>query len=251
MRKFEQIAFSFRNRVSILFLTLLLGAASQALAENRGAFDYPELMVTPSATKRIKDEASEEGGRRWTNLLPLYAPALTTFMGGVLQASSVNRQSDPGNYSALIGGVVGGTWLTIYTLLALAHHPYKDAQAKLAKMPKRTKRERLARERFAEQALYRPAKLVRMIAWTQFFTNTGANIYMLSQSKGSSINSILPAFSIGMAILPFFFKSHWQDVANEHKSYKKRIYGPIVNGTIFKDQYTNELTPGVAVSLRF
>lgn len=218
---------------------------SEPRISNPSSFDYPELMVTPLASKRIEMEAEEESDRQWTGWLAHMVPAAMTFTGGLLQVSSVDLNSDPNRHSPLIGSLVGGSWLTIYTLLALYDTPYADAQKKLAAMPSKTKRQRLAKERFAEQALYRPAQLANLLAWSQLATQLGANIYLLSQSKNGSINSFFPALSIATTLLPLFFKTRWQDVANEHRMYRKRIYGPVVEGTFFTQRNSGQLTPGL------
>src|SRR5262249_20459832 len=62
-------------------------------------FDYPELLVTPSASERLKMEAKSEKSAGLSRMLPIEISGALTLLAG---ATSLN---DPGPSSNRTGGV--------------------------------------------------------------------------------------------------------------------------------------------------
>ncbi len=226
---------------------MTLGHAAQ------GELDYPELMVTPSASQRIELEAKDERSRRFSNVLPLMASSAVLFVGGILQNGNTDISKDGDKYGAKVGAFMGGTWLTVGALLAFMYDPYQSASAQIGRLPSGNKQEKLAKERYAEQALYSASKIGNIVAITHLATTIGTSIYMMANAQSGSISKVYPAFSIAAAFLPIIFKTRWQQVATEHEEYKKKIYGPIVSAspTLFQNSTTGEWTPGLVASLHF
>src|SRR4051812_12685888 len=89
-------------RNTILLSTGLLVLVTSARAAD---YDYPELMVTPSASERLTMQGKSEESKRWTTHLPIQASALMTLTAGILQ------KDKNGARTGLAGIAVGGSWL--------------------------------------------------------------------------------------------------------------------------------------------
>ncbi|MCM2279206.1 MAG: hypothetical protein NDJ89_14110 [Oligoflexia bacterium] len=212
-------------------------------------FDYPELLVTPRASDRLELEARKEQESRWFTHLTLQVPALATLAAGIAQ--DVDRTKDPDNRSSLAGVVVGGGWLALTLALNLAEGPYSAAHREVSPMPKKSVREQLTRERFAEEAIRKQAGLSERLRWLSVATNAGASVYLLAKAKDNTFSKVLDAVSLAVAFTPVVFAHPWRDVAREQADYKKRIYGPVAGAAILAEPGTERLVPGVQLSLRF
>lgn len=235
-----------------LFCSAFVASTTPSFAA-QGELDYPELMVTPSASQRIELESKDERGRRFSNVLPLMASSAVLFIGGILQSSNTDLSKDSDKYGAKVGAFVGGTWLTIGALMAFTYDPYQSALTQINRLPTGSKQEKLAKERYAEQELYRASKIGNILAITHLATTVGTSIYMMSNAQSGSLSKVYPAFSIAAAFLPIVFKTRWQQVASQHEEYKKKIYGPIASAsaTLFQNSTTGRWTPGLVASLHF
>jgi hypothetical protein len=94
-------------------------------------------------------------------------------------------------------------------------------------MPKKSQREQLTRERFAEEAIRSQARLAMRLKWLSVTTNLFANIYMATQVKSGTYSQVFDFVGVGMALAPMVFRTHYQNVSDEQDDYKKRIYGPV------------------------
>ena len=249
MLKFSAIKFM---KIIGLTLTLILGVS----IPNTWGIDleYPELQVTPRASARIAMEAKRELGKSSFGSWPMQTSAALTFLSGVWQFSEADEKEDPDGHSAIIGAAVGGFWLGINYYLAAVYNPYLAAKKELSTITGNSKRQQLTRERMAEEKIKYLGRLGRKLKWFSFLSNGAASIYMLSKVEKDSKAEIVQAISIIASLGPLFFESDWERIRREQRSYKKRIYTPVVNAGLLPvkvSQSTVKLAPGARLTWSF
>jgi hypothetical protein len=227
---------------------IMVASLSQAYAATE--YEYPELLVTPRASERLEMETRKEAAAKWTRMVPLQVSALSTFAAGVLQFGNVNLSRDSGEYSPWVGLGVGGGWLAVTAALSAMYQPYASGVAEVKAIQGNGKREQLARERMAEEAIDAAAALGRRLMWLSVATNFVASAYMLSKAETSSMAQVADGVAMALALTPLLFQSRWQDVAAEQRDYKKKIYGPIASGG-FLPTADGKVVPGMTLSFMF
>lgn len=239
------------RRVSFWIVNLLIASTFTVGAQASQTFQYPELVVTPRASERLQMEAEHESRGRWTAHLPIQISALTTLASSfMVGADSVYQARDPGGYARLAGAVVGAGWIAGTVALSALYQPNQSAHSEIQALPGKTERERLVRERMAEEAIESQAKLGRRLMWLSVLTNAGASGYMVMKSNPMSFAGISAIGATVASFAPVVFQYRWQQVAREQRKYKKRIYGPIAQGGWILDPQ-GSLSPGMTVTLRF
>jgi len=226
-------------------------------------FDYPELSMTPRASERIDTEAAKENGRRWTTHLPLQVSASMTFIAGLSHLMSpnntgINAAGNPDDRyrrdktaQAWIAGVgVGGAWLALTTYLSLQYQPYQSVAKELSSMPKKTVREQLTRERYADEEIQYHGSLAKKLRFISFLSNVGTSAYLTAVAAPESSTQLLSAAAILASFAPWVFPSHWQDVADDQTDYKKRIYAPVASMTLLPDS-EGRAVPGFQLAWGF
>jgi hypothetical protein len=135
-------------------------------------------------------------------------------------------------------------------LLATSYDPYSSGYKEVKKMKSETHRDRLARERFAEEALYKPAKLGTRLLWFSVITNFAASAYLMGYADADA--KLAAGISAAVALGPIFFPYTWIESANQHRLYKKKIYGPVASLTFLRDGSQNRnLQPGLGLRYSF
>lgn len=226
---------------------LLNGVAARAAPD----FEYPELLVTPRTSERLEREANAEARGRWTVNLPIQVSAALTFTTALIHSGTLDVNRDPNKRSALAGEVVGGAWIVATVALSAFYRPYSSGWEEVGPMPARSKREQLSRERLAEEAIERPARLSRRLSILSAATNFAAAVYMANYSGKGTLGVPATIVSAIAAFVPIVFPYHWQTVANDQREYKKRIYGPIASAAVFPEPGTGRAAPGLALALRW
>lgn len=236
----------------VLATSLIAQTAAAAPADSaKDGFDYPELLVTPRASERLKMEAERENSRKWVTHLPLQVSALTTLTAGLVQLGNYSATKDVDGTSPYAGLAVGAGWLVTSSLLAMQHRPYTSAHQEVSALPKGSKREQLAQERMAEEALESTASLGRKLTWLSVLTNAGASIYMLGKAEKNSASIVADGIALAAAFAPVVFPYHWKKVEREQRDYKKKIYAPIATGGVMAEPATGRPAPSLALSFRF
>jgi len=216
-------------------------------------FEYPELSVAPRASERIAMEAQKELSHRWTTYIPIQLSGLMTMSAGIFN-------NDPNISTGEYAGIgVGLGWLALTTVLAMTYEPYHSANLEISALPKGTIREQLTRERMAEESINKIAAAGERMRWLSIASNFFTSVFILTQNK----SYLLPAnnnpttrglmdgsafFALGAAFTPWLFRFYWSDVRDQQADFKKRIYGPVANTTLFYDAGTRSYVPGVALS---
>ncbi len=215
------------------------------------SFDYPELMVSPKASERLHLEAIKEKGYDAFLHLPVQISALTTFTTGILQFGNVDQADDPDERSPLIGTIIGGGWLALSFALGNYYKPYYRGYRDIAKMPTKTKHQRLMKERLAEESIERAASVGRRITWLSVLSNLGASAYMLTTVKSDTSAQEAGYLASAASFAPLLFQYHWVKVACEQENYKKKIYAPIAFNPMVYDNNANKIVPGASLSFTF
>lgn len=217
--------------------------------------DYPELHVTPSASQRLERLANEERSNRLMNHSAMFLSSVATLVATFQATDSPQVSDDPDNVdsndlSTQIGLAVGGGWLLTNLYLASTYTPYADGYKTVRKMKSKTQRERLARERYSEEFLYAPAKLGTRLLWFSVITNFAASAFLMGFADPDA--KVAAGVSAAVALGPIFFPYTWIESANQHKIYKKKIYGPVAGLTLLKGGRPESIPqPGVGFTYFF
>ena len=244
---------SYRLYRPCLYLFLLGSFLTLFPKISTAGLEYPELQVTPSASERVNMEADQESFYGWLGLWPFQTSALTTLAASIAISDASNRTSgsDPSNSSGQIGAIISSSWIVGTLAMAAFYQPYASTQARLKVLPHSTDRQRLIKERLAEEAIESMATFGRRLIITSILTQTFANTWMIIRSQGGTSAFALSITGAVLSWLPLIFQTHWQKVAEVHDDYKKRIYGPVAGPIFVPDALTGSLSPGIGVTLTF
>jgi hypothetical protein len=212
-------------------------------------FEYPELQVTPRASDRLNAEVAHESNNRWTEYLPTQLSAASTLVAGFMLSGDAVKDTTK-SYN-VAGIAVGGGWLATTLLLEALSRPYATGSQETEALPRKTQREQLTRERYAEEIIRSQARLACRIKWLSTVTTLGTNVLIASNATSGSAAQIAAGVGAALSLAPVIFHSYRQDVADEQEDYKKRIYGPVASATIFSDPVTGLAAPGMLLSLSF
>lgn len=253
--------------VRLVWVTVVvaqLGVLSPlALTQARAAeLEYPELNMVPRNSERLETEAKNEGKRMWGVVIPMAVSPLVTIAAGVAMYNPFETRSVAPAWTGIGVGAVG---LLLATGVLLLGAPYQSAVNEMNATTKSgTMREKLLRERFAEeeiQAAGRMGNRLRFLAGGLQLLGNGF-IFVSCISKSNSISPAADAqYTIAMAVsgvgmvaalAPIFFKPYWVDVADEQDSYRKRIFAPVAAGpTLLPTPDGKALAPGLLMSWAF
>ncbi len=226
--------------------TVVVFAAAPALADNindvlnDAKLSYPELEVTPRASARLKMEARAEIYNHWELHIPVQSSALLTLAAAISaqpRANLSSSQQSAFDSSKQIAIGVGVGWLAITLGLSAWYRPYLSGYREIARMPNKTERQQLTRERLAEEALYAPEDLAIKIKWFSFVSNLAANVAVMTNADKSSQGFLAVAAFASLA--PILFPYRWETVAELQRKYLKRIYGPVTSAVLMPVEVAN------------
>jgi hypothetical protein len=244
--------------ISLFFLNIPQTLNAQESTETpllSDSLEYPELSVTPLASQRLKEEALQENKNKWSNLSSIQISGLLTYLAGQQAAQDYNPnlkepQAQDDNRDKIDNAsdtakLIGGFWFLGATTLTLVKSPYKDGFNEIKKLPQKTKQQRLARERLAEEKINAAGNLGKKIKYLSLATNILANSLILMEAQEDA--QVSAAIAVIGAFTPFVFESRWETVSDLHRDYKKKIYGPIS----FIIPRENHWIPGLGMTFLF
>lgn len=210
-------------------------------------FDYPELLVSPPASQRLKMESQrEKKDGALLEWIPLQLGAVASIFSGLgamrdqgKPPTATENYKDSVKFSGQIAVLNGLGWLGATAALSVISQPYQSGWRDIQKLPQGSKQDRLTRERLAEEALEAPSNLAKRLSYVALGTNS-LSAGLILRSANDPLTKILAASQVLLAATPFIFPSRWQEVFNQHLEYKKRIYGPIAQVSLWQ---TNEVFP--------
>ncbi len=191
---------------------------------------YPELTVTPLASKRIEMESFKEKQASWGRYWPILVSALATLYAAndlkSLNYENASQSKLNDRDSAVTAGQwVGGAWLIGTIIMEFQYRPYDGALTEWNfnnKVPVSTA-DALTRERMAEEVLFRAESLAKTIKWSSFISQALASAYMQSAYSGEKTKFSAP-LAILVSGLPLLFPNRYELAGRYQKSYKTRIY---------------------------
>lgn len=196
-------------------------------------YEYPELLVAPSASERLSQEAKAEAKNSWRTHWTFESSAALTLIAGVLASSDPGKKdladgdTSMTKTASLAAYAIGGGWLATSVLLSTSYTPYQTGMHELGANRGTSKREQLAYERRAEESLYRPARISGVLKWTSFATNLLAGGFVAGTAKNDT-TKIAGGMAAIASLLPLMFEHPWTQTYRFQEDYKKRIYGPLV-----------------------
>ncbi|MBC75661.1 MAG: hypothetical protein CME64_06565 [Halobacteriovoraceae bacterium] len=210
-------------------LIALLIMTFSTLAQSQD-FSYPELNVVPRATERIKMEVRSEEGHAWKSNMALQIASIMTLTTGFLGSSNIEKDKED-DYAAEVSMAVGAGWLAATVWASMNYRPYRSAYVKMRKMPYKTKREKLLKERIAEEKINSLRSIGKKIRWAGAITNLAASLNLQGaiddETDEGKRAKTLASVSAAVSLASFFFPSRWEEVADEQEKYKKKIYSPV------------------------
>ena len=237
----------------LLLFFVLSASFTSAFAQDL-SIEYPELMVTPKASKRLFMEAKkerEEGSNPFSVHTSIQLSGLMTLYAGTNLNSNPDTDAEPDTVAnaSQVGTMVGAAWLITGLTLHYTYKPYQDGYALIKKLPNKTKRDKLVRERMAEEQLRKAAEHGKKMAWFSFATNFGASAYMAT--LGSSKANLVSVGAAVLSFLPFIYPYQWEVVYENHQLYKKKIYGPVASSGLVIDSNTRKAVPAINLTWNF
>lgn len=193
-------------------------------------FSYPELNVVPRATERIKMEVGSEESYAWKSNMPLQIASLLTLTTGAMASSNIKEDKEE-DYASEISMLVGAGWLAASVWASMKYRPYRSSYLKMRKMPYKTKREKLLKERMAEEEINTLRSIGKKIRWAGALTTLAASLNLQSSIDSDSDEGkraeTLAGVSAAVSLATLFFPNRWERVADEQEKYKKKIYSPV------------------------
>lgn len=195
------------------------------------ALDYPELQVVPRASEKVFLESQFEKDAGWSITWPFQVSAGATLVSGLLlngkyKESFGDSEKSDMDFATKASVGVGVVWMGL-TYYLFQQQPYGTEAVKLRKIVGKDKRNDLLRERMAEEAMERPARIMRIATWASVITNLAVNAAVVGRTDRD--NSIYPALGIVTSILPLIFQNRYIENYEKQLEYKRKIYAPIAS----------------------
>jgi hypothetical protein len=221
------------------------------IAEIMEKLDYPELQVVPRASERLKIEADEERSSWYWTHWQIEVSGLSTLWAASTLATrpdlNDNEKSDAESILQA-GQVLGAGWLIAGAALGY-QRPYRSGVNAIAKYPGRDTRSAIMRERLAEEALEKPARLMGPIKTAAIISNLAINLGMgIYATDEGRITAGIAAL---LAFLPAMYPDHNIRIYEKHLEYKTKIYGPLSSIVPRYDYSTKTYAPLASLTWRF
>ncbi|MEZ4741191.1 MAG: hypothetical protein R3B45_01890 [Bdellovibrionota bacterium] len=252
----RQIRCCFIVFLNVFGIISLLTIDINSLYAQQGKREYPELLVTPSATSRLEREALEEEASARYNFFAIQASSLLLFTAGVLAINDerLPSQGDQDIPMAKWAGTIAissaAGIFALTTSMSYLYRPYQTGWSKVEKLPTETKRENISRERTAEETLRNAFYLSKKLKWIAVIINASMSAFIVNSSEDNLTRVVGAAAGVG-SILPMIFTSNLEQTYEQHQMYKNRIYGPVARGEFLRGLRYEKLYPGVSLTWRF
>jgi len=207
-------------------------------AQFLNSLDYPELQVVPRASERIQMDGAIESHNGYMMFWPFLAASGTTmivalmsknkFKAGKEEDESFRRDAD---FKVNAAAGLSAAWFGL-TYFVSASEPYNSALQKINSIKGRDKKSLLLRERLAEEAMQKPAELIKMLAYASTITNVIV-AGSLMDVVGTDYN-MYASVAILTAFLPLIFKNKYVENYEKQMEYKRKIYAPVVYTDVYK-----------------
>jgi hypothetical protein len=212
--------------------------------------DYPELQVVPRASERIAFEAQEEKTRLISPYWPVQMSAVSLFIAGFMSkgkykddstdtSKNASRQAENA-FSSQLAMLTGGLWLG--TTYYMTHYlSYGEALQEIRKINGKDKKNTLLRERLAEEAIERPARITYLINTLSVWSTLFSSLYLANNT--TQVSPSYAGIAAAMAFMPWLIDNRITRNWEKHQEYKRKIYAPLTMGTWQYDLPTKEWRP--------
>jgi hypothetical protein len=207
-------------------------------------FEYPELVVTPLASERLRLEARRSDSS-FFGFWPIWLSSGATLLAGLsvnnVEEGFDSEESDRNKNARQLGAAIALGWVGFTTYLSLNYEPYGSGQGKVSGMPSETKRQKLFKERLSEEELKSAAYQAKWLRYGSALSLLVSNALFLSSIPDEPDPNFgeldeaavtraesLSALGAVSSIASLFFPLKWERIWSEQKDYKKKIYGPVV-----------------------
>lgn len=232
-------------------ITLLL-LSTTSLTGFAADYDYPELMVSPRATERLKLELDKEALSGFFSNQPGAQMAYAlTLVNGALMMGNTNEVDDVDKNASKLGLVVGVVGLGSTLFMSAKYQPYRKGLENANRIKGKGKRAELARERLAEEAIHDAARLGKRLDYIAAGSTLIANAYMFSVVQEDTLSEPLGILGMVTSIVPIVFGNYWSNVAKIQREYKKKVYGPIAFNSFLYDSASKKYIPGANFAFSF
>lgn len=219
------------------------------------SLDYPELQVVPRASERIQMDGGTESNNGYMMFWPFLASSGTTmivalmsknkFKAGKEEDESFRRDAD---FKVNAAAGLSAAWFGL-TYFVSASEPYNSALQKINSIKGRDKKSLLLRERLAEEAMQKPAELVKMLAYASTLTNIVAAAGLMDVV--STDYNMYASVAILTAFLPLIFKNKYVENYEKQLEYKRKIYAPVVYTDMYKANSYAEWSPRLVLQWNY
>lgn len=194
------------------------------------SLDYPELQVIPSASERLRLQASEESRSGLYSYWPVQVSSLTLLTASIMSSSYhqdniTDSEREDSKRAKNIGIAVGSSWLLGTAILSFSR-PYRTGFKKVSEFPTNSRADRLRRERLAEEQLQYPGQVASKLKYLAVGTNFLSSVALIPNKDNSG--QIVMGVSALMSFLPLIFDTTYESTWEKHQEYKRRIYVPLV-----------------------
>jgi len=244
------------TRKIYFFATLVMLVSIQTFSAD---LLYPELHVVPSAEDRLRQASKNDDGffmRNWQ----LLTPSVALIASGVMLQSDQDintadfntttayedKKSSVDN-AAMLQILVGASFAGL-TYYWDRNDVYGKAASQIGKMPSKSKRDRLARVRIAEETMYHRYKLMKKTRW--FMALAGIGLSQMETEYAGKDAKLVAGIAAFTSLLPMIFKHRYEEIYLDYDRYKNRVYGPVVSSGLIQTA-NNEVVPGLQLSLKF
>lgn len=211
------------------------------------ALDYPELQVVPRASDRLQMDGSVESQNGYMMFWPFLLASGTTMMAALMHKNHFKPGSENdesfrsyADFKVNAAAGISAAWFGLIYFVS-ANEPYNSALSKINQIKGRDKKSMLLRERLAEEAMQKPADLVKMLAYGSTITN-----FIAAAGLMDIVNpdyNLYAGIAMLTAFLPLIFKNKYQENYEKHLEYKRKIYAPVVFTDIYKPNAYSDWAP--------
>jgi hypothetical protein len=151
-------------------------------------------------------------------------------------------------FSSQMGVLVGGLLFggTLYLDRSMI---YGHALQEVKKNTGKDKKSTLLRERLAEEALERPAKIANMISNISVWSTLILAAYIEAHSEQGLQN--YAGLAMGLSMLPWMIENRMVRNWEKHQEYKRKIYAPITTLDLTIDPHTKQPLPLLGMRWQF
>lgn len=212
--------------------------------------DYPELQVVPRASERLLMEARDERSNFWYVHWGLTLPALTTlYTASVAKSHYRNDLSESdlrfANSVQSVMSTLGVAWLAGSVGLTF-WRPYRRGFDSVRRIGGEGRGQELMRERLAEEALEKPARVIKPLIYLSAGTHLAANLALFDSLDKTG--KTYAAVGSLLAISPLFFTHRYLFVYKKQMEYKRKIYVPVISTSFMPEESGNRWAPALSLT---